>query len=45
MLAGEIINDYSVDFDGKTYDWETTNVDDLDVLLDRARRRPVKRAI
>jgi hypothetical protein len=43
LLAGEIINAYSVDFDGKTYDWETTNVEDLDFLLDRAHRRPLKR--
>lgn len=39
-LMGEIINDYSVDFDGKTYAWEPTNINDLDVLLDRVHKRP-----
>ena len=43
-LMGEIINDYSVDFDGKTYAWEPINIDDLDVLLERAHKRRARSA-
>ena len=35
---GRFINNYSADFDGVIYDWEPVNIDDLDVLLDRAAR-------
>lgn len=33
-----IINDYSVDFDGAFFAWDTSNIDDLNVLLNNARR-------
>ena len=40
--AGEVmsilLNDYSVDFDGSMYSWNTMNIDDLDVLLRKAAR-------
>ena len=33
---GSIINDYSVDFDGASYFWDTVNINDIEVLLRRA---------
>lgn len=42
-VMGSIINNYSVDFDGKSYVWEPINIDDLDFLLDRARRGMAKK--
>lgn len=30
---GSILDDYSVDFDGTSYSWETLNINDLEVLL------------
>jgi len=33
-----IINDYSADFDGAFFAWDTLNIDDLDVLLRNAQR-------
>jgi AbiU2 len=36
MIA--IINDYSTDFDGVSFAWDTLNIDDLDVLLRNAQR-------
>lgn len=35
-LMGDIINDYSIAFDGSCFDWKVLNIDDLQVLLDRA---------
>jgi len=35
-VMGSIVNDYSVDFDGASYSWETLNINDLEVLLQRA---------
>ncbi|MBL8523442.1 MAG: hypothetical protein JNN20_07130 [Betaproteobacteria bacterium] len=37
-VMGKLINDYSVDFDGKSYSWETINIDDLSQLLQAASR-------
>jgi hypothetical protein len=37
-VMGSILNDYSVDFDGASYSFESLNIDDLDVLLQKARR-------
>ena len=37
-LMGRILNDYSVDFDGNSYSWNTLNIDDLSALLSAARR-------
>ncbi len=37
-VMGSIINDYSVDFDGVSYSWETLNIDDLEVLLNYVNR-------
>lgn len=36
MIA--IINDYSADFDGALFACDTLNIDDLDVLLQNAKR-------
>lgn len=35
-VMGRIVNDYSVDFDGTSYSWDTLNINDLEVLLRRA---------
>lgn len=35
-VMGSIVNDYSVDFDGATYCWDTLNINDLEVLLRNA---------
>lgn len=35
-VMGSIVNDYSVDFDGASYSWDTLNINDLEVLLRRA---------
>lgn len=37
-LMGRLLNDYSVDFDGAMYSWDTLNIDDLNVLLRNAAR-------
>lgn len=37
-LMGRILNDYSVDFDGNLYSWDTLNIDDLGSLLAAAKR-------
>ncbi len=37
-IMGTMLNDYSVDFDGTTFAWDTLNIDDLDVLLRNASR-------
>ena len=42
-VMGQIVNDYSVDFDGASYAWDSINIDDLDILLSRARRGRMKR--
>ena len=34
---GAMLNDYSVDFDGTSFAWDTLNIDDLDVLLQNAK--------
>lgn len=39
-VMGNIINDYSTDFDGVSYSWETLNIGDLEVLLDHVNRGP-----
>jgi len=36
-IMGAMLNDYSVDFDGTSFAWDTLNIDDLDVLLQNAR--------
>lgn len=36
-VMGAMLNDYSVDFDGTSFDWDTLNIDDLDVLLQNAK--------
>jgi hypothetical protein len=37
-IMGSILNAYSADFDGNLYSWNTLNIDDLDVLLQFAKR-------
>jgi hypothetical protein len=37
-LMGRILNDYSVDFDGNSYSWNTLDIGDLSTLLSAARR-------
>lgn len=37
-VMGSILNDYSVDFDGMSYCWETLNIGDLEALLSHAAR-------
>lgn len=37
-IMGAMLNDYSVDFDGTSFAWDTLNIDDLDVLLRNAKR-------
>jgi hypothetical protein len=37
-LIGEVINEYSNDFDGKSYCWKPININDLNVLLECAQR-------
>jgi hypothetical protein len=37
-LMGRMLNDYSVDFDGSSYSWNTLNIDDLGSLLAAAKR-------
>lgn len=37
-VMGTMLNDYSVDFDGETFAWETMNIDDLGTLLRAAAR-------
>lgn len=41
-VMSQLINDYSVDFDGVSYAWDPINIDDLDALLSRAKRGRVK---
>lgn len=36
-VMGAMLNDYSVDFDGTSFAWDTLNIDDLDVLLQNAK--------
>lgn len=36
-VMGAMLNDYSVDFDGTSFAWDTLNIDDLDVLLQSAK--------
>jgi hypothetical protein len=36
-VMGALINRYSVDFDGTIFSWNTSNIDDLDVLLQNAK--------
>ena len=36
QVMGNRVNDYSVDFDGNSYAWDTLNIDDLNVLLRNA---------
>lgn len=38
QVMGQLINRYSVDFDGASYVWNPINIDDLDNLLSRAKR-------
>lgn len=35
-VMGSILNDYSVDFDGASYSWDTLNINDLEVLMRKA---------
>ncbi len=37
-VMGDMLNNYSADFDGQLFAWETVNIDDLDVLLRNAKR-------
>lgn len=37
-VMGAMLNDYSVDFDGTNFIWDTLNINDLDVLLRNAKR-------
>lgn len=37
-LMGSLLNDYSVDFDGAMFSWDTLNINDLYVLLRNAER-------
>lgn len=37
-VMGSIVNDYSVDFDGQSFAWDTLNIDDLEILLSNAER-------
>lgn len=37
-VMGAMLNDYSADFDGQLFAWDTVNIDDLDVLLRNAKR-------
>lgn len=37
-IMGAVLDDYSVDFDGAFFDWDTLNIDDLGVLLCSAKR-------
>lgn len=37
-VMGSVLNDYSVDFDGTFFDWDTLNIHDLNVLLRNAKR-------
>lgn len=37
-VMGGVLNDYSVDFDGNSYAWESINIDDIDHLLRKAER-------
>jgi AbiU2 len=41
-VMGALINDYSVDFDGSSFSWETINIDDLGQLL-RVAERGIKK--
>ena len=43
-LMVQLVNDYSVDFDGNMYAKNTINIDDLDVLLDYAHRAQIAEA-
>jgi hypothetical protein len=43
-VMGQLLNNYSVDFDGASYAWDPINIDDLDVLLIRARRGRIKKS-
>lgn len=38
VLMGRLLNDYSVDFDGSSYSWNSLNINDLKHLLVAARR-------
>lgn len=37
-LMGSLLNDYSADFDGELFSWDTVNINDLSVLLQKAGR-------
>ena len=37
-VMGTMLNDYSVDFDGSSFAWDTLNIEDLDDLLQNAER-------
>jgi hypothetical protein len=37
-VMGSILNEYSANFDGTSYSWDTLNIDDLDLLLNTAAR-------
>lgn len=37
-IMGAMLNDYSVDFDGTSFAWDTLNINDLDVILRNAKR-------
>lgn len=43
-VMGAMLNDYSVDFDGTSFAWDTLNINDLDVLLRNAKRGARKKA-
>ncbi|MGZ8227459.1 MAG: AbiU2 domain-containing protein [Methylococcaceae bacterium] len=43
-VMGDILNDYSVDFDGTGFAWDTLNIDDLETLLRFASQTQEKRA-
>ena len=37
-IMGEVVNDYSIEFNGEEFSWDTINIQDLDTLLTAAQR-------